>query len=101
MRELQTAIKDDEVMPSAWGGTGDELEALRNVELMATPMRMSDDVGIAMAKTIRADHEGHSDDIPLVLLGRIDVVSSASGPEVVDAFEREEFRQTGIATLER
>lgn len=98
---VQAAGKGDEVMLSAWGGTGDELEALRNGELMATPMRMSDDVGIAMAEAIRADHEGRSDDIPLVFLGRIDIVSSASGPEVVDAFEREAFRYTGIGTLER
>ena len=98
---VQAAGKGDEVMLSAWGGTGDELEALRNGELMATPMRMSDDVGIAMAEAIRADHEGRGDDIPLVFLGRIDIVSSASGPDVVDAFEREAFRYTGIGTLER
>ncbi len=98
---VQAAGKGDEVMLSAWGGTGDELEALRNGELMATPMRMSDDVGVAMAEAIRADYEGRSEDVPLVFVGRIDIVSSASGPEVVDAFEREAFRYTGIGTLER
>lgn len=86
---------------TAWGGTGDELEALRAGELMATPMRMSDDVGVAMAEAIKMDLQGREDDIPLVFLGRIDIVSSASGPEVVDAFEKEAFRYTGIGTLER
>jgi len=62
---------------------------------------VSDDIGAAMAEGIRADIEGRSDDIPLVFLGRIDIVSSASGPEVVDAFEKEAFRYTGIGVLER
>ena len=98
---VQAADKGDEVQVTAWGGTGDELEALRNGELLATPMRMSDDVGVAMAEAIRADLEGRADEIPLVFLGRIDIVSSASGPDVVDAFEKEAFRYTGIGTLER
>lgn len=98
---VQAADAGDRVDVTAWGGTGDELEALRNGELLATPMRMSDDVGVAMAEAIRADIEGRSDEIPLVFLGRIDIVSSESGPDVVDAFEQEAFRYTGIGTLER
>jgi len=98
---VQAAGRGDDIKVTAWGGTGDELVALRNGELMATPMRMSDDVGVAMAEAIRADLEGRDSDIPLVFLGRIDIVSSASGPEVVDAFEKEAFRYTGIGTLER
>jgi len=98
---VQAADAGEKVQVTAWGGTGDELEALRNGELVATPMRMSDDVGVAMAEAIRADIEGRTDDIPLVFLGRIDIVSSASGPDVVDAFEKEAFRYTGIGTLER
>ena len=94
-------MSGDRVQVTAWGGTGDELEALRKGELLATPMRMSDDVGVAMAEAIRADIEGRADDVPLVFLGRIDIVSSESGPDVVDAFEKEAFRYTGIGTLER
>ena len=86
---------------TAWGGTGDEIDALRNGELLATPMRMSDDVGVAMAEAIRMDLEDRGDEVPLVFLGRIDIVSSASGPEIVEAFEKEAFRYTGIGTLER
>lgn len=100
---VQSAGSDvsERVGVTAWGGTGDELEALREGELLATPMRMSDDVGVAMAEAIRLDLEDRNDEIPLVFLGRIDIVSSASGPEVVDAFEQEAFRYTGIGTLER
>lgn len=98
---VQAANKGDDVFVTAWGGTGDELEALRKGELGATPMRMSDDVGVSMAEVIRADLEGRADEMPLVFLGRIDIVSGASGPDVVDAFEKEAFRYTGIGTLER
>ncbi len=98
---IQAANAQDRVQTSAWGGTGDEIEALREGELMATPMRMSDDVGVSLAEAIRADLEGRQDEIPLVFLGRIDIVASDSGPEVVDAFEKEAFRYTGIGTLER
>lgn len=98
---VQAADKGEEIFVTAWGGTGDELEALRNGELGATPMRMSDDVGVSMAEVIRADLEDRAEEMPLVFLGRIDIVSGASGPDVVDAFEKEAFRYTGIGTLER
>ena len=90
-----------DVKVTAWGGTGDEIEALRHGELWATPMRMSDDVGVATAEVVRAHLEGRTDDIPLVLLGRITIVSGTTGPEVVDAMEKEAFRYTGIGTIER
>jgi autoinducer 2-binding protein LuxP len=98
---VQSLGAEDRVSVTAWGGTGDELEALREGELLATPMRMSDDVGVAMAEAIRADIEGRDADIPLVFLGRITIVTSDSGPDVVDEMEKEAFRYTGIGTLER
>ena len=98
---VQAADKGEDVFVTAWGGTGDELEALRKGELGATPMRMSDDVGVSMAEVIRADLEGRAEEMPLVFLGRIDIVSGDSGPDVVDAFEKEAFRYTGVGTLER
>ncbi|MEM7695475.1 MAG: substrate-binding domain-containing protein [Pseudomonadota bacterium] len=98
---VQSSDKAEDIFVTAWGGTGDELEALRKGELGATPMRMSDDVGVSMAEVIRADLEGRADEMPLVFLGRIDIVSGESGPDVVDAFEKEAFRYTGIGTLER
>ncbi len=90
-----------DVPVTAWGGTGDELEALRAGELWATPMRMSDDVGVATAEVVKAHLEGRTDEIPLVLLGRITIVSGTTGPEEVDAMEEEAFRYTGIGTIER
>ncbi len=98
---VQAAGLGDKVGVTAWGGTGDEIDALKNGELLATPMRMSDDVGVAMAEAIRMDIEGRSDEIPLVFLGRIDIVSGRSSPEEVEAKANEAFRYTGRARLER
>ncbi len=90
-----------DVLVTAWGGTGDEIEALRLGELWATPMRMSDDVGVATAEIIRADLEGRTDEVPLVFLARITIATGTQGPEEVDAMEQESFRYTGVGTLER
>jgi autoinducer 2-binding protein LuxP len=98
---VQAAGLGDKIFVTAWGGTGDELEALRAGELGATPMRMSDDVGVSMAEAIRADLEGRGDELPLVFLGRITIVSGDSGAEAVNAMAAEAFRYTGLGTLER
>ena len=90
-----------DVLITAWGGTGDELEALRLGELWATPMRMADDVGVAAAEIIRADIEGRTDEVPLVFLARITIATGTQGAEEVDAMEAESFRYSGIGTLER
>lgn len=92
---------DSDVKLTAWGGTGDEIEALRLGELWATPMRMADDVGVAAAEIIRADLEGRTDEVPLVFLARITIATGTQGAEEVDAMEAESFRYSGIGTLER
>jgi len=91
----------DDLFVTAWGGTGDELEALRLGELDATPMRMGDDWGVSMAEILKADLEGRQKDIPLVFLGRITIVHKDMAPEEIDALEEEAFRYSGIGTLER
>jgi autoinducer 2-binding protein LuxP len=98
---VQAAGAGDRVGVTGWGGTGDEIDALINGELIATPMRMSDDVGVAMAEAIRLDVEGRRDEVPLVFLGRIDIVSGQSSPEEVQEKVEEAFRYTGVGTLER
>ena len=91
----------DELVVTAWGGTGDELEALRLGELAATPMRMSDDVGVATAEYIRYHLEDRLDETPLVFVGRITIVHRDMDVEAIDDMEREAFRYTGVGTLER
>ena len=91
----------DDVFVTAWGGTGEELEALRDGLLDATPMRMGDDFGVSIAEIIKADLEGRQDEIPLVFLGRITIAFKGLSVEEIDALEREAFRYTGIGTLER
>ena len=98
---VQSQGAEDRVVVTAWGGTGDELEALRLGELGATPMRMGDDVGVAMAEAIRLDLEGRGDELPLVFLGRITIAHNGMDAASIDAMEQEAFRYTGIGTLER
>ncbi len=93
--------KLDDVFLTGWGGTGDELVALREGRLDATPMRMGDDFGVSVAEIIKADLEGRQDDIPLVFLGRITIAHKGMSRDEIDAMEREAFRYTGIGTLER
>jgi autoinducer 2-binding protein LuxP len=91
----------DDLFITAWGGTGEELDALRHGELDATPMRMGDDWGASLAETLKADLEGRQNDIPLVFLGRITIVHKDMSAEEIDDLEREAFRYSGIGTLER
>ena len=91
----------DDVFITAWGGTGEELDALRHGELNATPMRMGDDWGTSLAEILKADLEGRHEDIPLVFLGRITTLHKDMSAEEIDALEREAFRYSGIGTLER
>jgi autoinducer 2-binding protein LuxP len=92
---------EDQIAVTAWGGTGDELEALRLRELAATPMRMSDDVGVAAAEFIKAHLEDRIDETPLIFVGRITIVHRDMDVEQINEMEREAFRYTGIGTLER
>jgi autoinducer 2-binding periplasmic protein LuxP len=98
---LQASGLGGDILTTGWGGTGDELEALRLGELGATPMRMADDVGVATAELIKLDLEGRRDETPLIFLGRITIVHSGMDADEIDAMEEEAFRYTGIGTLER
>jgi autoinducer 2-binding periplasmic protein LuxP len=91
----------DDIFITGWGGTGDELEALRAGLLDATPMRMGDDFGVSVAEVIKADLEDRSKDIPLVFVGRITIAHKEMSAEEIDALEEEAFRYTGKGTLER
>lgn len=100
--EAQKAIaKEGEIFSTGWGGTGLELDAIRNKELDATPMRMGDDVGAATAEAIKAHLEGRSDELPLVFLGRITVAHDQMSNEEIDSLEKEAFRFSGVGALER
>ncbi|MEM6564666.1 MAG: substrate-binding domain-containing protein [Pseudomonadota bacterium] len=100
--EAQIAMgKEKEIFSTGWGGTGLELEAIRNGELDATPMRMGDDVGAATAEAIKADLENRADDLPFVFLGRITVAHDQMSTDEIDALEQEAFRFSGVGALER
>ena len=100
--EAQKAVgKEGEIFSTGWGGTGLELEAIRNKELDATPMRMGDDVGAATAEAIKAHLEKRGDELPLVFLGRITVAHDQMSIEEIDALEKEAFRFSGVDALDR
>ncbi len=100
--EAQRAVgKEGEIFSTGWGGTGLELDAIRNGELDATPMRMGDDVGAATAEAIKAHLEGREDELPLVFLGRITVAHDQMSLEELDSLEKEAFRFSGVGALER
>ncbi len=100
--EAQKAVgKEKEIFSTGWGGTGLELEAIRNGELDATPMRMGDDVGAATAEAIKAHLEGREAELPLVFLGRITVAHDQMSADEIDNLEKEAFRFSGVGALDR
>jgi len=100
--EAQKAVdKEGEIFSTGWGGTGLELDAIRNKELDATPMRMGDDVGAATAEAIKAHLENRAAELPLVFLGRITVAHDQMSNEEIDNLEKEAFRFSGVGALDR
>ena len=100
--EAQKAVgKEKEIFSTGWGGTGLELDAIRNGELDATPMRMGDDVGAATAEAIKAHLEGRQAELPLVFLGRITVAHDQMSADEIDNLEKEAFRFSGVGALKR
>ena len=91
----------DEIALTGWGGTGDEVEAIRMGELKATPMRINDDMGAASAEAIKFHLEGRADELPIVFLMRIEILTNLMAEEEIVALEEEAFRYSGIGTLER
>jgi len=91
----------DEIALTGWGGTGDEVEAIRMGELRATPMRINDDMGAASAEAIKYHLEGRADELPLVFLMRIEILTDLMEEADIAALEEEAFRYSGVGTLER
>jgi len=95
------AGKIDEVFITGWGGTGDELDAIKTGELNATPTRMNDDLGVATAEAIKYHLEGRIDEVPLVYTSTITVAHDQMSDEEIDALRAWAFRYSGVAPLVR
>lgn len=93
LRELG---KLDQLVVTGWGGTAKEIEKIKLGELNATPMRMSDDVGVATAEAIKYYLEDNKNQVPTIYLGRITVASSKMSEEQIDALSKEAFRYSGL-----
>lgn len=89
--------KVDDIFITGWGGTAKELDEIRKGTLNATPMRMSDDVGVATAEAVKYYLEGKADKVPVIYLGRITVASSKMSPEQLDKLSQEAFRYSGVS----
>ena len=93
---LGNAGKLNNIYVTGWGGTAKEIEKIRSDELDATPMRMSDDLGVATAEAIKFHLEGREGDVPRIYLGRITVVHSEMDEEELNQLTREAFRYSGM-----
>ncbi|MFA0328793.1 substrate-binding domain-containing protein [Vibrio splendidus] len=92
---LNNADMLSEIYVTGWGGTAKEIEKIRTDELDATPMRMSDDLGVATAEAIKFHLEEREAEVPLVYLGRITVVHNKMNDDQLDQLTREAFRYSG------
>ncbi|ADZ91266.1 substrate-binding domain-containing protein [Marinomonas mediterranea] len=89
---LKKDNKLDDIYVTGWGGTAKEIEKIKLGELNATPMRMSDDAGVATAEAIKYYVQGKKDEVPNIYLGRITVVTSDMDEAEIDALSDEAFR---------
>lgn len=87
--------KLDDIFVTGWGGTAKEIDKIKSGELNATPMRMSDDLGVATAEAIKLYLESRPNEVPRIYLGRITVVSSQMPQSQIDSLSREAFRYSG------
>ncbi|CAK1871725.1 autoinducer 2-binding periplasmic protein LuxP [Vibrio crassostreae] len=92
---LNQADMLSEIYVTGWGGTAIEIEKIRSDELDATPMRMSDDLGVATAEAIKFHLEEREAEVPLVYLGRITVVHNKMNDDQLNQLTREAFRYSG------
>jgi autoinducer 2-binding protein LuxP len=93
---LEELDKNSAIFVTGWGGTARELQEIRNGELNATPMRMSDDLGVATAEAIKLYLEGRSQAVPIIYLGRITVVNNKMTADEIDRLCAEAFRYSGL-----
>lgn len=89
---LKSKQKLHDIFVTGWGGTAKEIEKIKSGELDATPMRMSDDLGVATAEAIKYYLEGKEEAIPAIYLGRVTVVNSKMSHEEIDKLTHEAFR---------
>lgn len=92
---LNEAGKLPNIYLTGWGGTAKEIEKIRSDELDATPMRMSDDLGVATAEAIKFHLEKRESEVPLIYLGRITVVHNKMNDDQLDKLTEEAFRYSG------
>lgn len=84
--------KDKPAFITGWGGTEKELQLIQQKKLNATPMRLSDDLGVASAEAIRFILEGKESQLPTIYLGRITIADDRFSTEDLDGLKKSAFR---------
>ncbi len=92
---LDGQVDFENLLVTGWGGTAKEIEQIKSRKLYATPMRMSDDVGVATAEAIKYYLQDREAEIPNIYLGRITVVNRDMSHELIDNLSKEAFRYSG------
>lgn len=92
----QASNKNNNLYITGWGGTEKELQLIKAKRLNATPMRMSDDLGVASAEAIKLLLESRDNEVPSIYLGRITVVDDAMSADTLEKLEKEAFRYSKI-----
>lgn len=93
---LREANKLAEIFVTGWGGTAKEIEKIKLGELDATPMRISDDLGVATAESIKYYIDNRESEVPLIYLGRIIAVHSEMSHSELNTLTGKAFRYSGI-----
>ena len=96
---VATVDKLQRPLLSGWGGTALEVEAVRNGDLNATPMRMNDDLGVATAEAIKYILDNREHELPLIYLGRIEILDDSMTSKEITSKETQAFRYSGVASV--
>lgn len=98
VEELESKNMTHKVFVTGWGGTKKELDLIRQGKLNATPMRISDDVGVATAEAVKLLLESRTKEIPTVYLGRITIAHDKMSHQELDTLSQKAFRYSQKAS---
>jgi len=83
---------ENKIYITGWGGTKQELDLIKKGALNVTPMRISDDIGVATAEAIKLLVEKRDKEVPFIYFGRITLANNDMPLEVLERLENEAFR---------
>jgi len=85
-----------QIMVNGYGGGWGEQTHLWAGEINWAVMRMQDDWGVALAEIIKYDVEGRRDEIPLVVIGGVVLITDEMTPDDVTEWTAYAYRYRGV-----